>query len=362
MLKSTVEFLRCPSCEDRGKLVLNHQKGDREASEVSSGNLQCQSCHKDFPILGGVALLVEDVETYLCHHVKGISKVVPEQEIPALYREAYIEAKYEWQESAREHFEEDLESERVTALYLMTHYLKASQIHSPSPVIQKVIEEYWDHGPFAQIKSWLKQDRLSVVELGCGVGGLARALESNIERYIGVDSSFASIALARHLNCGVPYPQDSFFIPDDLILGQLSRQVQIPVAVHHHRHLDFVVSDFERPPVRKGSWDVAIALNALDMVDEPKSLAKAQFDLARAGGRVIQSCPYIWHETVAEQLRKEFAKEWKGRGFQSSEIVESLYEKLGLKIKERVDHIPWLFFKHGRQLEVYSVHAFIAQK
>jgi hypothetical protein len=42
--------------------------------------------------------------------------------------------------------------------------------------------------------------------------------------------------------------------------------------------------------------------------------------------------------------------------------VEWLYRKSGFKIEDSEKHIPWLFFKHLRQIEIYSVHAFVAKK
>ena len=36
-----------------------------------------------------------------------------------------------------------------------------------------------------------------VVELGCGVAGLTRLLAPRMSAYLGVDSSFTSVALAR---------------------------------------------------------------------------------------------------------------------------------------------------------------------
>jgi hypothetical protein len=42
--------------------------------------------------------------------------------------------------------------------------------------------------------------------------------------------------------------------------------------------------------------------------------------------------------------------------------VEYLYEKSGLQIFKKLDHLPWLFLKHFRQIELYSVHLFAARK
>jgi hypothetical protein len=39
-----------------------------------------------------------------------------------------------------------------------------------------------------------------------------------------------------------------------------------------------------------------------------------------------------------------------------------MYEQAGFKILQSEDEVPWIFFKHTRQIEIYSVHLFSASK
>ena len=94
------------------------------------------------------------------------------------------------------------------------------------------------------------------------------------------------------------------------------------------------------------------------MLNDPIKLPQLQSELLKKGGIAIQSCPYIWHESIARKLRKKLPSEIST----SARAVEWLYEKAGFQLKEKLDHLPWLFFKHARQLEIYSVHLFLAQK
>jgi SAM-dependent methyltransferase len=368
MLTSTVQKLRC-LCGD--KLTLSALKKtpiSGHVSEVSSGTLGCVSCRSAYLILGGVALLVADPHEYLLNHVKGISKLIPDAEIPEQFREDFLEAKLELQ---GEHIEEDLEAERVNALYLMNHYLRVSDSKndeeewwkhknsSVDPLMDHLIRTHWDHGPLAQIQEWLHRDSNlgDVVELGCGVGGVSRILRDRCSFYLGVDSSFASVALARHLNLNTPYPI-KLRIPGDLIDGQVSRPVDIaPLA--STGAIDFVVAELPASPLPTDHWDLSIALNTIDMLEVPASLPKLQHALLRAGGSAIQSCPYIWHDQIARELREELGRT---EARNSASAVRALYERSGLKLTESLDHVPWLFFKHVRQLELYSVHLFKASK
>ncbi len=378
MLSSTVDRLRCPACGESVTLNANHSLpshgNDSGVIEVRSGRLTCHDCDQSYPILAGVAVLIEDVGSYLVHHVKGISRLVPDSDIPKAFRRDYLQAKAE---IGSEHIEEDLEAERVTALYLMNHYLSVgigarnpaglSDWWKPaagesSPLVDDLIRSYWDRGPLTQMTDWLvsrskKQKIESVVELGCGVGGLALRLSPFIRTYLGVDSSFASIALARHLSLGLPYDRP-IRVPADLIAGSVSREVRIPAPPLFDGRIDFVVGDIESLPLAPESYDASVALNAIDMMDDPARLPELQAQLVVPGGVVAQSCPYVWSEAVSARLRESLPKSVKD----SATAVERLYENAGLEIRERISHLPWLFYKHARQLEIYSVHLFLADK
>ena len=148
-------------------------------------------------------------------------------------------------------------------------------------------------------------------------------------------------------------------MPEDLIAGPISREIKLPIATTFDGSGDFVVGELEGPPLLSESWDLAMILNAIDMVDDPTSLPKLQHELVRSGGIAIQGGPYIWHEFVAKRLRERLPSQLRNN---SARAVEWLYEESGLVIEDRMDHVPWLFFKHVRQLEIYSVHLLRARK
>ena len=381
MLSSSVEQFRCPKKRNKktpcyGSLRIHAGQTRKlphlkDVHEVWSGRLECTECRATYPILSGVAILVPDVRSYLLTHAKGIAQVVPDSEIPKEHLREYLEAKSEIQS---EHIEEDLEAERVTALYVMNHYLRSTSLDPQtkptwwhpqsgvgSPLMDSLIRQYWDHGPFDQLSQWLRaepQSPKNTIELGCGVGGLYASLKPMIGKYLGVDSSFGSIALARHLALGLPYARE-LRIPEDLLQGPVSRPLKLPQAQSCTGQADFIVGDFDHIPVATGIWNLSISLNMIDMLEDPAALPKTQFNLIQSSGLAIQSCPYIWHPLVAKRLRKSLPPQYR---LSSSAAVEWLYQNAGFEITKSVQNIPWLFFKHVRQLEIYSVHAFVARK
>lgn len=368
MLLSTLPQLRCPALTGRrtacaGGLSL-FENLKTKSGDVLFGTILCEKCASTFPILAGVAVLVNEVERYLQFHVKGLSALVRDSEIPLLYREGYLAAKAEIQTG---HAEEDLESQRINALYYMNHFLgvKGSRkrwwrpaTEAFSPEIDRLMQSFWDRGPFSKIAEWTKASKnKNVLELGCGVGGLARVLAKTVDSYLGVDTAFASIALARHVYLRAPYSLP-IRIPQDLFHGPLTGKVTAPKHRQKNAHIDFVVGEIENLPVVRGLFDLCVALNTIDMIEDPKQLPKLQYDLLKKDGVAIQSCPYIWHKRVAERLRRSLPKKISS----SAEAVEYLYGKAGLRIFKKIDHLPWLFLKHFRQVELYSVHLFAARK
>jgi SAM-dependent methyltransferase len=327
--------------------------------------LACSGCSARFPILGGVALLVRDVEGYIGAHAKGIARAVDAKQVPKEYRAVFREA---LAELVDEHIEEDLEAERVNALYLMNHYLRVGDPRNgewwkprhgaASPLIDSLVREHWDQGPFARIaRRYATRSAGDVVELGCGVGGLYRELRGRARFYLGVDSAFASIALARYLALGAS-GAGKLRVPEDLYPGPLAREIDLEVGHERDGRVDFVVGEIPDVPVADGVWDTTVALNTIDMLEDPAALPKRQAALLRPGGEAVQSCPYVWHEAVARRLRAQLGKSARD----SASAVERLYERAGFAIQEREDHVPWLFFKHARQLEVYSVHLFFCRR
>ncbi|OFZ19637.1 MAG: hypothetical protein A2X94_17500 [Bdellovibrionales bacterium GWB1_55_8] len=360
MLNVTGSRLRCPACT--GPLKIHSGTLAAAVYEITSGTLRCENCQATYPILAGVAILVEDIAGYLIEHAKGIARLVPDSSIPPDFLDDYLQAK---SELTTEHIEEDLEAERVIALYFMNHYLSTS--HAPSwfkpssgttgsPLIESLIREHWDSGPHAKIVEWVMEfsDRKpiqSTIELGCGVAGLSKMLRPRTSYYLGVDSSFASIALGRHLALGAPYDR-AVRIPGDLLDGPVSMKIELPITPALDGSADLIVGNLDNLPVIREQFDLALALNAIDMLDEPEGLPQLQHDLLKKGGMAIQSCPYIWHESVAAHLREILPKDIKD----SAKAVEWLYAQSGFQIEKKSNHVPWLFFKHLRQLEIYSVH------
>lgn len=382
MFLSTLPHLRCPSRHSRsrshscgGLLSLEDTEAPHKDSDIRFGIIRCIQCQSRYPILAGVAILVEDIPSYFWAHIKGISAQVDSSEVPRQWRKDFQEARRELRAHEQDiGDEEDLEARRVITLYALNHYLRAQgnadtkSAHrwwgterTLDPLLDSLIRAHWDRGPHARIFEWLsKRPNLgSVLELGCSVGGLVDLLDGRSGRYLGLDSSFASVAMGRHLAFGAHYT-GSLKIPQDLINGQLT--LPLPFRPHSRNgEADLIVADALNPPVPKESFDVCLALNLIDMLDEPADLPKVQSQVLKHQGKVIQGSPYIWSESSALKLRKT-GLQTPTAPLDSASVVEALYLQAGFDLEKAERHLPWLFYKHFRQLEIYSVHLFLGIK
>lgn len=367
MNRSTLEILVCPKRKCGGSLK-------NLGSDFESGELQCVRCRQQYPILLGIPILFEDPIQYLLEHAKGISRWVEPQQIPPRARKEFKRAlAQQLADQRQEHIEEDLESERVTSLYWMNHYLRVNQVKSlvDAPALKKWISEYWDFGPLDwTVNRLAKLPKLeSVVELGCGLGGLFARLGHNKNklRYVGVDSSFASLAWAKHMHSEVSIDRKQFKVPRDLLLGPLTQNMSPDASLiskSQPQQADWIAASIETVPLRPGSFQAAVMLNAIDMLEAPQEVPESLGGLIEPKGWVVHGAPYVWHERIVKKIRKQkhYLAEKKLTVSDSAELIESWFEQEGFRLLESEQHLPWLFLKHARQIEMYSTHLVMAQK
>lgn len=393
MRHTTLKRLRCPKLRPRACACPLTLKDAKELSyapnEIQSGTLYCPSCHSKYPILGGVAVVLDDVDAYVYAHAQGIARHLRSEEVPRYCRTAFVDGRRE-SDSASNGDQEHLEAERVISLYALNHYLSSNDLNllgslwwgapgAIDPVIANLVRTHWDQGPHAIVRKWLEegprgQSQGAVLELGCSVGGMLQVLASSgpnlFSEYLGIDSSFASVVAGRAFCLGLSPDGDpaqmELKYPQDLLNGPFSQKIRRPRQATSDSPADLIVGDALNLPLEPSSFNTVIALNLIDMLDEPERLPPIQAQMLMPRGRSIQGSPYIWSDQAAKRLRKLNATQGKKPSgsvpLDSASVVEAIYQLSGFKIVKTQKHIPWLFYKHSRQMEIYSVHLFEARK
>ncbi|HVB68236.1 MAG TPA: methyltransferase domain-containing protein [Acetobacteraceae bacterium] len=128
-----------------------------------------------------------------------------------------------------------------------------------------------------------------VLDLGCGAGRTSFDLAAGHPEalVLGIDLSFGVLRLAQGALGGrVRYPRRRI----GLVYDDRSFAVAPPGA----GRVDFWACDAQALPFAPGAADLAVALNLLDCVAEPRRLLAELAAAVRPGGQVLLACPYDW--------------------------------------------------------------------
>lgn len=355
MQYQALEYLRCPGCGGTLQAAGFVQCFPGSEEDIQWGFLECRSGGERFPILGGVAVLVEDVPGYIRMHARGIRDVLDRDATPAELRSTLAFS----DEASGEYLDWELESGEVNSLYLASHYLTGSQVASLGvfhPAMESLIRSHWD-APLEHVEGALRRRTEvvgAVLELGCSVGGALRRARRFTRFAVGIDHCFRSVFTARSLQSEPGAEALVEFRPD--LLAPVKR-IKLDIPLQAGGSAEFVVGDILRPPVARKAWDAVLSLNIMDVLACPEKLPELQAELLNPGGTLIHTCPYQWPLQLLPHLRSKLPV---GR-FDSAEAVEELYRQNGFAVRESIRHVPWLFFEHERRLDVYSAHMMVAE-
>ena len=331
--------------------------------DVLWGELVQKKSKKRYPIWNGVLILVQDLDDYLSRHIVGVKEHVALDQVKGSFntflKEYYSSFNEALNSGEIQMDDESLESERVTTLYWLNHYASANSLielnPDMAPFMKELVQKYWDCGPLSKVRDFFKAKNLkgSLIEIGCGTGGLAHKLSDNLSAYLGVDTSYQGVFRARQI---LKTKQNKYKIPTDLINGSLSAMIKGEASERLPLETEFIVADIEADFFKAETWDFTAAFNVIDMLHDPQDLFWVQKKLMKSGGVALQSSPYIWPPEVSKKMDKTDTHS-------SPEWLLKTAKNLGLnQVLLNETHIPWIFYKNSRQIETYSVHLAAFQK
>jgi putative 4-mercaptohistidine N1-methyltranferase len=191
-----------------------------------------------------------------------------------------------------------------------------------------------------------------VLDVGCGVGGIAFELSRNFSEVVAVDLNPAIIDAARHLQ---KHGSISF---ESAVEGDLSevRTALVPSDVDRNRVI-FKQSDAYCLPAEMMNYDVVVISNVLSEIPLPSTALGRMTGpraLVKPGGLLVIASPYTWEEGVTprELWLGGFLKDGTART-----SVEGLKELLGctFELVQETD-MPLCIRKHARAFDVNVTH------
>ncbi|MGH7042147.1 MAG: methyltransferase domain-containing protein [Acetobacteraceae bacterium] len=198
-----------------------------------------------------------------------------------------------------------------------------------------------------------------VLDLGCGAGrtsfDLAAAHPDAL--VLGIDLSPGLLRLARGaLDRRVEYPRRR--------IGLVYDYRAFEVAPAGAGRVDFWACDAQALPFAHAVADLAVALNLLDCVAEPRRLLAELAAMVRPGGRALLACPYDW------STRATPMETWIGGHSQRAEhggaaepflralLTEGAHPQsvAGFAVLAEVLAWPWQTRLHDRGSVLYRTH------
>ena len=277
--------LVCPRCG--GKLV------------PAQNLVRCAACGP-FPVLGEVPLLVSDPARYCAEFHDAILAALAEQGLAT--REAVHVVRAFAQGSP------DVDPQRFG-----DDWTRAEALGEPPPVpvrdpakagLAQLLTLAAEEGPPGWILAHVKRVPLAL-EVGCGAGERSEVLAQRVQRLLVGDLSLRAVLQAR---------------------ARASRGLAQVAGV---------VMDAAALPLAAEAFDLLIAENLVDLLDEPFEFLEGVREALSVKGRALVTSPNP------------------SLGSTDEGALKGLAVQAGLKVVESRDGLPWLRVNSSRFLEVY---------
>ncbi|QXD24779.1 putative 4-mercaptohistidine N1-methyltransferase [Opitutia bacterium ISCC 51] len=235
------------------------------------------------------------------------------------------------------------ETDKAVAEYLLFHYGSSEEIlpypGGPTNALHypvRCIVECFD--------SALLPSNARGLDLGCAVGRSSFEMARICGSVLGIDYSHRFIEAADRLkNDGVL----SYERTDE---GDLSTTLEasIPEGVDGTK-VTFEQGDATDLPAGIGSFDVLLAANLIDRLEDPRRFLDSLPDLLNPGGQLVITSPYTWLEEYTPKSNWLGGFERDGSVVRTLEGLESALESHFVKVKA-VD-LPFLIREHARKFQ-----------
>jgi len=339
--------LICPACRARSERghelhTLSVEKVLRaRGDEIDEGILRCDNggCHRRYPILDGIPLIVPQLERYLASELPLVIEGDLSPEVAALLAlSGPDDAPYT---RLLEHL----------SIYLDAHWGDRAQpppdlpAGAPAFGMQSLVE-HLRAAPTAAPTG-------RAVELGCSVGrGLAELARSS-SLVVGIDLHFGALRRARRLLAGEPLRygrrvSGRHYAPVATSAGELATD-----------RVALICADALDPPLVPNAFSRVAALNLVDSVSSPTRLLSVLDGLCAPAGELLLASPYAWQSgIVADEHRPDTddPAAWFARRLTEGTDLEAPYSLVDEA------ELTWWLRRDARSGHAYAVHWLRARK
>ena len=180
------------------------------------------------------------------------------------------------------------ESEKLLGEYLLFHYGRPEEI-LPYPFGPKDALDFAVRVVSECVDISRLPENARALDLGCAVGRSSFELARHCREVVGIDYSARFIEAANTLRDGgrLPYRHTE---EGRIMLPALA---EVPAEIERER-VRFEVGDACNLRADLGSFDVALLINLVDRLNEPRRCLERLPGLVRPGGQLIIASPFTW--------------------------------------------------------------------
>ncbi len=354
-----IDELICPSIHSgsccQGQLYLDDQlfkpRFQSSGKELQEGILTCQTCNQRYPVISGVAIVLNHVFSWLrANHYYIVSGAATVGGISEAMTDWLTEQGWHLSNRTADNY---YETPRWINIFTATHYdttPAGADDHSP---LGKFIAS--QPGVFEVTLEILQQNLVGKVkyalDIGTNVGGMAAKVASLADNIYGIDVAFNPILTARRLQCGCPLPQTHYRCYMD---GHHYESRSIAPMLNN---TEFLVGSAAHLPL-KGRFGLVTALNVIDSVPNPREILKAATSALEDNGYLLVTSPYSW---TSDDVPVDNWLGGKSDDPSPQALIRELTE-LGLEVITERDHVPWVLREHQRWYRVFLNHCVLARK
>lgn len=356
--------LRCPGCEvsERvGRLrVSTHLQAiwgrTNQEDDLIYGIVECGECGREFPVLCGVAVLVEHVDSYVRNQFDVILSECGGR-VPVPEHLLHYMREKGWDLAVRNN-RDYYDGLRKLGTYINAQYDIVKPEVLDNSFARYLAEEYSDFYMVVLelLRKGIRAERLPVarcLEVGSYVGGVTGRLSKIARKAVGVDLSFSGVLTAREIQLCIPKAKRDYRLVRSGV-QTTSRRVKTTCD----GDCEYVVASGEGLPFARDWFDLVVCLNVLELVREPRQLVKKLARSVKEGGYLLLTSPYFWED---EDCRFE---EWIGgrEGEDSGQELRKLLGEEGVDVVEEAIRVPWILRYSERAFRCFLCDVIVGRK
>ena len=247
------------------------------------------------------------------------------------------------------------ESDRLLAEYLLFHYGRPEEIlpysFGPADALDFAVRAVSECVDDARLPAGAR-----ALDLGCAVGRSSFELARRCREVVGIDYSSRFVAAADTLRLA---GRLAYRRMDE---GRTSSPLEATVPAQIDRcRVRFEVGDACNLRADLGTFDVALLINLVDRLPEPRRCLERLPGLVRPGGQLIIASPFTWLEEYTPP------ENWLGGYYDAESRPVSTFETLCGSLAAdfefvRSVELPFLIREHARKFQWSVSHAGVWQR